>query len=56
MNKSKRILSEKYGQGNVRIKANGEVYVRGIMPNTNTEGWYLLCHTFTAEWYELTGA
>jgi hypothetical protein len=52
MNKSKRILNEKFGKGNVRINAHGEVYVKGVMPNTNTVGWYLLCHTFTAEFYQ----
>jgi hypothetical protein len=54
MNELKRILSQKFGKGNVRINVHGEVHVNGIMPNTNTVGWYLLCHTFTTEFYELT--
>lgn len=53
MNRSKRILSEKFGKGNVRISVHGEVHVKGIMPNTNKVGWYLLCHTFTNEFYAL---
>jgi len=30
------------GGKNARVTKNGEVHVRGIMPNTNQVGWYLL--------------
>ncbi|MGI2323818.1 MULTISPECIES: hypothetical protein [unclassified Methylococcus] len=35
------ILAAEYGQENVRITTSGEIHVRGQMPNTNQEGWYL---------------
>lgn len=33
---------EIYGEKNVRIKKNGEVHVKGRMPNSTSYGWYLL--------------
>jgi len=35
-------LCETYGKRNYRITKDGEIHVRGIMPNNNKEGWYLL--------------
>ena len=43
-------LERKYGKGCVRISRD-EVHIFGPMPNSITAGWYLLCHTYTPEYY-----
>jgi len=35
------ILAAEYGQENVRITTSGEIHIRGNMPNTDQDGWYL---------------
>ena len=30
-----------FGATNARVTRNGEIHVRGRMPNTNVYGWYL---------------
>jgi len=45
-----------FGAINARVTRNGEVHVRGTMPNTNQVGWYLLGFTGQPElddriWY-----
>ena len=35
------LLQVKFGRRNYRITKNGEIHVYGVMPNTNTEGFYL---------------
>lgn len=35
------ILAAEYGQENVRITRGGEIHIRGQMPNTDQDGWYL---------------
>ena len=42
-------VKEIFGAKNAKVKRNGEVHVRGIMPNTNQYGWYLLGFTGTVE-------
>ena len=34
-----------FGPKNARVTKNGEVHVKGSMPNTNITGWYLLGFT-----------
>ena len=34
-------LRNAFGSRQYRITANGEIHVRGTMPNTNETGWYL---------------
>ena len=34
-------LVEKFGTRNYKIKSNGDVVVRGTMPNHRQYGWYL---------------
>lgn len=34
-----------FGAKNARVTRNGEVHVKGRMPNTNQVGWYLLGFT-----------
>ena len=46
-----------FGAKNARVTKNGEVHVKGRMPNTSQTGWYLLGFTGTAEldekiWWE----
>ena len=36
-----------FGARNARVTRNGEVHVKGMMPNTNRTGWYLLGFTGT---------
>ena len=38
-----------FGAVNARVTRNGEIHVRGTMPNTNTVGWYLLGFTGSRE-------
>ena len=38
-----------YGADNAKVTRNGEVHVRGIMPNTGHIGWYLLGHTGSSD-------
>ena len=38
-----------FGTQNARVTRNGEIHVRGKMPNTNTHGWYLLGFTGSPE-------
>ena len=45
-----------FGAKNARVTKNGEVYVRGRMPDTDQAGWYLLGFTGQIEleerlWY-----
>lgn len=42
-------VKEIYGSNNAKVTRNGEVHVRGLMPNTNKIGWYLLGFTGTAD-------
>ena len=46
-----------FGAKNARVAKNGEVHVKGTMPNTNQTGWYLLGFTGQPEldekiWWE----
>lgn len=46
-----------FGSKNARVAKNGEVHVKGTMPNTNQTGWYLLGFTGQPEldnmiWWE----
>lgn len=46
-----------FGAKNARVTRNGEVHVKGTMPNTNQTGWYLLGFTGQPEldekiWWE----
>lgn len=46
-----------FGAKNARVTKNGEVHVKGVMPNTNVSGWYLLGFTGQPEldekiWWE----
>ena len=46
-----------FGAKNARVTKNGEVHVKGTMPNTNQTGWYLLGFTGQPEldgkiWWE----
>ena len=46
-----------YGPNNAKVTRNGEVHVRGTMPNTNHIGWHLLGFTGTYDiesriWWE----
>jgi hypothetical protein len=34
-----------YGGANARVTRNGEIHVRGVMPNTNKIGWYFFGFT-----------
>ena len=34
-----------FGSKNARVTRNGEIHVRGTMPNTNQVGWYLMGFT-----------
>lgn len=34
-------LRREYGDRKYRITSAGEIHVHGIMPNTNSVGWYL---------------
>lgn len=38
-----------FGAKNARVTKNGEVHVRGTMPNTNQVGWYLMGFTGQCE-------
>ena len=38
-----------FGAKNARVTRNGEIHVRGTMPNTNIYGWYLLGFTGSSE-------
>ncbi|HSW53270.1 MAG TPA: hypothetical protein VLG93_08560 [Sulfuricaulis sp.] len=38
-----------YGAKNAKVTRNGEVHVRGVMPNTSKTGWYLLGFTGQVE-------
>jgi hypothetical protein len=38
-----------FGARNARVTRNGEVHVRGTMPNTNRVAWFLLGFAGTAE-------
>lgn len=38
-----------FGSQNARVTRNGEIHVRGTMPNTNTQGWYLLGFTGSSQ-------
>jgi hypothetical protein len=38
-----------YGASNAKVTKKGEVHVKGVMPNTNQTGWYLLGFTGQAE-------
>jgi hypothetical protein len=38
-------VKEIYGSNNAKVTRNGEVHVRGVMPNTNQTGWFLLGYT-----------
>ncbi len=45
-----------FGAKNARVTRNGEIHVRGVMPNTNIVGWYLFGFTGSPEiddriWY-----
>jgi hypothetical protein len=40
---------EIYGAKNAKVTRNGEVHVRGVMPNTDQVGWYLLGFTGQVE-------
>ena len=42
-------VKEIYGSKNAKVTRNGEVHVRGVMPNTNQVGWYLLGFTGQTE-------
>jgi len=35
-------LRAKYGAGRYRITQNGEVHIYGLMPNSQTVGWWLM--------------
>ena len=38
-----------FGAKNARVTRNGEVHVKGRMPNSNQHGWYLLSYTGNAD-------
>jgi len=38
-----------FGGKNAIVKRNGEIHVRGIMPNTSIYGWYLFGFTNDAQ-------
>lgn len=38
-----------FGEKCARITRNGEVHVKGVMPNTSQTGWYLMGFTGNAE-------
>ncbi len=45
-----------FGATNAKVSKNGEVHVRGTMPNTSQVGWYLMGYTGQSEleeklWY-----
>lgn len=42
MNAIRKALQTKFGPRNYRITKTGEIHVKGVMPNTNQTGWYLL--------------
>lgn len=42
-------LRAKYGAGRYRITQNDEVHVYGLMPNSQTVGWWLMGDILTAE-------
>lgn len=48
-NEIRKAAKEIFGAKNAVVKKNGEVHVRGIMPNTNKYGWYLLGFTGSVE-------
>ena len=55
MNTNKKIsatLESKFGKGCVRVSGIDEVHVLGPMPNSIATGWYLLCCTYTPEYYQ----
>lgn len=37
----RKILRNQFGVRQYRITAAGDIHVYGVMPNTNTTGWYL---------------
>ena len=41
-----------FGAKNALVTKNGEVHIKGAMPNTNQTGWYLLGFTGQPELYE----
>ena len=41
-----------FGAKNALVTKNGEVHIKGTMPNTNQAGWYLLGFTGQPELYE----
>lgn len=45
-------LESKFGKGCVRCYGIDEIHVFGPMPNSITAGWYLLCYTYTPEYYQ----
>ena len=42
-------LRAKYGAGRYRITRNDEVHVYGLMPNSQTVGWWLMGDILGAE-------
>jgi len=38
-----------FGAPNARVTKNGEIHVKGRMPNTNRIGWYLLGFTGSSD-------
>lgn len=45
----RKAVKEIFGAKNARVTKNGEVHVKGTMPNTNKTGWYLLGFTGQTE-------
>ena len=42
-------LRAKYGAGNYRITRNDEVHVYGLMPNSQTVGWWYMGDILAAD-------
>ena len=38
-----------FGPSNARVTRSGEIHAKGVMPNTNQHGWYLLGFTGSSE-------
>jgi hypothetical protein len=38
-----------FGASNAKVTKNGEVHIKGVMPNANQTGWYLLGFTGQVE-------
>ena len=48
-NEIRTLVKQIYGANNAKVTRNGEVHIRGVMPNTNQFGWYLMGFTGTVE-------